>query len=194
MRRWRIILASAWWSALTIWFAAIIAPAAAAMVAFPRLPEIEAVIPATGAFFSGDPESAGRFVAGFVTNPIFVASDVVRLAVVGVAWLSVLVSRGRPSGHGRWSIVAMISMAIASTLFAISFLFVAAPLAEALELWRAAVFAGDHGAAADAKAIFDPLHLTASRLMSTELIFVVIAILAAGASTAASTAPESTSC
>ncbi len=184
MKTMRPMLASVWWLALAAWVAAIVAPAAAAMVAFPRLPELEVAIPATRGFFADDPDAAGRFVAGFVTNPIFVAADAVRLVLVGLVWLAIALAGGRPSGQGRLAIVATVAIAAASILLAISLTLVAGPLAEALEAWRAAVFADDREAAAVAKAAFDPLHARASTLMSSELVCVLVAIAASGAASA----------
>jgi len=185
MTRFRASLAavcgSVWWLALVAWVAAIIAPAAAAMVAFPTLPELDVAIPSTRDFFAGDVEAAGRFVAGYVTNPIFLAADSVRLATALVIWTAVLVFRGRPLGGGRLSLVAVLAIAIATVLLVTSLTTVAGPLAESLDAWRVAVLDGDHDAAAQAKAAFDPLHEQASTLMSSELLCVLVAIALSGA-------------
>jgi len=185
MTRFRTTLAavcgSLWWLALVAWVAAIIAPAAAAMVAFPTLPELDVAIPSTREFFTDDAEAAGRFVAGYVTNPIFLAADSVRLVTALVIWAVVLIFRGRPLGGGRRSLVAMLAIAVATALLLTSLTTVAGPLAESLDAWRAAVFDGDHDAAAQAKAAFDPLHERASTLMSSELLCVLAAIALSGA-------------
>ncbi len=173
--------ATIWWLALTIWVAAIIAPAAAAMVAFPTLPELEVAIPATRAFFAGDADAAGRFVAGFVTNPIFVAADSVRLVVMIVLWVIVLIAGGRPIGRSPLALPAVVLVGLGSILLAISLLSVASPLAETLDAWRTAVFDGDPQAAAEAKAAFDPWHERASALMKAELVCVLGAIGLGGA-------------
>jgi hypothetical protein len=193
MRRPRPVLAAIWWLALVGWVAAIIAPGAAAMVAFPRLPELEVAIPATQAYFADDTAGAGRFVAGFVTNPIFVAADSARLVAAMIVWLTVVLAAGRPSGGGRLAGAATLAIGAATVLFAISFLTVSAPLAEALDQWRVAVFDGDHDAAGMAKAAFDPLHERASALMKGELLCVLAAIALSGAASAVPTRPEPTS-
>jgi hypothetical protein len=180
------VLGAIWWLALVAWVAAIIAPAAAAMTAFPRLPELEVAIPSTQAFFADDPNAAGRFVAGYVTNPIFLAADSVRLVVACLLGAIVLLSRGRIVGRGPAGVLAIVAVGIACVLLAISLTTVATPLAEALELWRTAVFAGDHAAASTAKAAFDPLHERASTLMTSELGCVLVAIALAGAASASS--------
>ncbi len=190
MNRLRPMLAAIWWLALVAWVAAIIAPAAAAMVAFPRLPELEVSIPATQAYFVDDPDAAGRFVAGYVTNPIFVAADGVRLVVVVLVWTAMLLSAGDPSGGGRLATGATIAIAIASTLLVVSLVTVSGPLAEALDQWRVAVFDGDRDAAGLAKAAFDPLHERASALMKSELACVLATIVLSGAASAVPARPE----
>ncbi len=193
MRRSLPILAAIWWLALIGWVAAIVAPGAAAMVAFPRLAELEVAIPATRTFFADDPAAAGRFVAGFVTNPIFVVADSVRLVAAMIVWLTVILAAGRPSGGGRLAALATLPIGAATVLFAISFLTVSPPLAEALDQWRVAVFEGDQDAAGMAKAVFDPLHERASSLMKGELLCVLAAIALSGAASAVPIRREPTS-
>lgn len=185
----RAVAAAAWWLAVVAWIAAITAPGAAAMVAFTRLPELEVAIPSTMSYFEGDPEAAGRFVAGFVTNPIFVAGDSIRLGAALLAWSAIIVTVARPVGRGRATLVATLCLAIASVTLAASLMFVSGPLAESLEAWRTAVFADDRTSADAAKAIFDPLHEQASRLMQTELILLLIAAIAGGIASASPAAP-----
>lgn len=183
----RPVAAASFWLALVAWIAAITAPAAAAMVAFPRLAELEVALPGTQGFFADDPAAGGRFVAGYVTNPIFLTSDSIRLAAAATAWLAIVATGIRPTGRGRAAVVASLSVAAASIVLAWSLATVASPLAVALEQWRTAVLADDVAGAAVAKAAFDPLHVTASRLMQTELILMLTAVVAGAVSSASPT-------
>lgn len=176
--------------ALVAWIAAMIAPAVAAMVAFPRLAEFGVVLPGSEAYFVDDAAAAGRFVAGYVTNPIFVASDRVRLIAAVAAWGAILVTGARPDGRGRAAIVATLAVGLASIVLAWSLAMVAPPLAAELEAWRVAVLADVPDAATQAKAAFDPLHEQASTLMKAELLLVLAAVVAGGLASA-STAPQS---
>jgi hypothetical protein len=181
MRLGARFIAAIWWLSLVAWIAAIIAPAAAAMVAFPRLPELGAEIPATREFFAADPDGAGRFVAGYVTNPLFLAADRVRPVAALLMLAALMLTRGRPCGEGRLALAGVIAVGVAAIPLAVSLVFVASPLAASLEEWRAAVFAGDQAAAAIAKAVFDPLHVRASQLMRTELALVLLGVATCGA-------------
>ena len=58
-----------------LWFAAVVAPAIAAMSAFTVLPKEGASIPRYEAYFADDPAGMGRMVAGYVTDPVFVVTD-----------------------------------------------------------------------------------------------------------------------
>ncbi len=180
----RSVSAAAWWLALIIWLAAIATPAAAAMVAFTRLPELQVAIPASEAYFDGDSAAAGRFVAGYVTNPIFVASDSIRLGAAILACIAMAATGARPTGRGRWIRIATSCVAIATAILVATLALISSPLAESLEAWRIAVLANDPIAADAAKSLFDPLHVRASRLMQAELVLLLIAAVASGAASA----------
>ena len=183
----RSVAAAAWWLALIAWIAAIVAPGAAAMVAFTRLPDLDVSIPASRAYFDGDAAAAGRFVAGYVTNPIFVASDSIRLGAAALACIAIAVTGARPTGRGRSALLATTCLAIATAILVATLMLVSAPLAESLEAWRVAVLADDPIAADAAKSLFDPLHVRASRLMQAELILLLVAAIAGGVSSASPT-------
>lgn len=179
-----------WWLALMAWTAAIIAPAATAMSAFTSLPAMDVTTDRIESFFGDDREGAGRFIAGYVTHPVFQVSDRVQLvcAVVGIV---LLVLRGgapvgRPKSISRRCATAMVLLAAA--LLGWYLLGVSPSVESTLEAWRAAVDAGDRDAATSAYAAFDPWHRSAERGMSLILGAVLLAIVS---SAVGSTPPRS---
>ena len=174
----RIIASIVWWICIVTWCAAIVAPGSAAIAAFTRLPAIEATMPGIGAFFAEDPAGAGRFVAGYVTNPIFIASDIACLAsAIGVV-IALLLGRGRPCGTGFWGWTAVGAAAIASVTLGWYLWQVSPGLADSLGAWREAVLADDRSAADAAWSRFDPLHQTASRLLGIQFTMLMVAVIA----------------
>ena len=180
--RLKPFLTAAWWLVLTGWIAALIAPGAAAMSAFTALPALGVEVPSHAAFFADDPDGAGRFAAGFVTYPIFLATDRIQLVLAGIAMLLVLVERGVPCGDGGRGhrLLCRLALLSASGCLAWYLLFVAPPLATSLHDWRTAVLADDASSAATAYRIFDPLHRTAERLTTATLGSLLILVAACG--------------
>ena len=179
----RGILAAGWWLALVTWTAAIAIPGAAAMIAFTRLPRLGVTMDGIQDYFAGDPEAAGRFVAGFVTNPLFMASDVACFVAAIVAWVAMIGTRFRPCGRGFGLLLAVIAVMLTTLVLGWYLLFVGPPLGSSLMAWREAVLANDRVAAEAAWAIFDPLHQTASRLLGIEMILLLVAIITGGIAT-----------
>lgn len=179
----RGILAAGWWLALVIWTTAIAIPGAAAMIAFTRLPPLGVTMAGTEDYFAGDAEASGRFVAGFVANPLFAASDVACVAAATIAWIAMLGTRFRPCGEGLGRVLAVIAVTLATLVLGWYLFTIASPLAESLGAWRDAVLADDRLAAETAWAIFDPLHESASLLLRIELLLLIVAIIAGGAAT-----------
>lgn len=187
----RTLAAIAWWLGLIAWIAAIVVPGATAMVAFTRLPELELSMASASTFFAGDSEGAGRFIAGYVTNPLFQVSDTVRLVSLIAVGSAIVVSRGRPIGRpGISRRIAVIAIGIAALVLGWYLLRVATPLATALDAWRTSVLADDASAAEVAWMQFDPLHRTASRLFGVELCLVLVAAICAAISTGTGSAGE----
>ena len=183
MNALRGILTAGWWLALVIWTTSIAIPGAAAMIAFTRLPPLGITMSGTEDYFAGDAEASGRFVAGFVTNPLFVASDVACFAAATIAWIAMLGTRFRPCGEGLGRILAVIAVTLATVVLGWYLIMIGPPLAESLGTWRDAVLANDRSAAGAAWAIFDPLHERASLLLRIELVLLIVAIIAGGAAT-----------
>lgn len=184
MKAWHPIAGALWWLALIVWVAVIVASGTAAMVAFTRLPELGVVMPGTESFFADDTAAAGRFVAGYVTNPIFVAGDWIRLGAAATAWMAILSTRFRPVSGEAGRIVAILLVGVATVILAWSLLGLAPDLQSSLAEWRAAVLADDPAAAQIARERFDPLHATASGLMRIELLLVLAAAACSGAASA----------
>ena len=166
-----------WWICIVTWCAAIVAPGSAAIAAFTRLPAIEATMPGIEAFFAEDPAGAGRFVAGYVTNPIFIASDTACLACAIGIGIALLLGRGRPCGPGLSGTAAVGAAAIASVILGWYLWQVSPGLADSLGAWREAVLADDRSAADAAWSRFDPLHKTASRLLGIQFTMLMVAVI-----------------
>lgn len=174
----RTIASVLWWLSIVTWCAAIVAPGAAAISSFTRLPAIEATMPGIDSFFAGDPGGAGRFVAGYVTNPIFIASDSACLASAIIAAVALVLGRLRPCGDGPAGRIAVIAVAIAGVVLAWYLWRVSPGLADSLGDWRQAVLADDRPAAEAAWSRFDPLHKTASRLLGIQFTMLMVAVVA----------------
>ena len=168
----------AWWLSMLAWSAALVAAGAAAISAFTRLPAIEATMPGIAGFFADDPAGAARFVAGYVTNPIFLVTDRVCLAAAGIAILSLFATRFRPGGPGPGGRIAAVAGIVAILVLGWYLIAIAPPLAEALADWRSAVFANDRAAATEAWSRFDPLHRLASRSLGVQFTALAVAIVA----------------
>ena len=173
-----------WWLCIVVWCGAIIAPGAAAIAAFTRLPAIEATMPGIAAFFADDPAGAGRFVAGYVTNPIFIVSDKVCLGAATGCLLAFLLAGGRPCGPTTTGRIAVLGITVAGIALGWYLWRLAPPLAIELEDWRNAVLANDRGEAEAAWTRFDPLHRSAARLMNIQLAALVVAVIAGAAANA----------
>ena len=179
----RGILAAGWWLALVTGTTAIAIPGAAAMIAFTRLPRLGVTMEGTQDYFAGDPEASGRFVAGFVTNPLFLASDVACFVAAIVAWAAIIGTRFRPCGQGMGRRLAVMAVILATLVLGWYLLLVGPPLGDSLMAWREAVLANDRSAAEAAWAVFDPLHQTASRLLGIEMFLLLSAIITSGIAT-----------
>ena len=180
----RTLAAVAWWLGLIAWIGAIVMPGATAMVAFTRLPQLDLSMTAANPFFAGDSEGAGRFIAGYVTNPLFQVSDTVRLWSLIAVGVAIVASFGRPVGRpGLPRRIAVIAIGLAALVLGWYLLRVSGPLALSLDAWRTAVLADDAAAAEAAWVRFDPLHRTASRLFGLELGLVLVAAVSAAVST-----------
>ena len=167
-----------WWLCIVVWIAAIATPGGAAIAAFTRLPALEASMPGIEAYFADDPAGAGRFVAGYVTNPIFLVSDTVSLIAAAGCLLSIPLGGFRPCGPGVWGRVAVLLLAIASVALFYYLWWVAPKLAIELERWREAVLANDRPTAEEAWTAFDPLHRTAARLLNAQMLMLLGAVIA----------------
>ena len=167
-----------WWLCIVIWCAAIAVPGGAAIASFTRLPAVEATMPGIAEYFAGDPAGAGRFVAGYVTNPIFLVSDKVCLGSALGCLLALLLSGFQPCGPGRAGKIAVFSIMIAGAAMTWYLWRLAPELGVELQAWREAVLANDRPRAEAAWSRFDPLHLTAARLMNLQLAMLIVTVIA----------------
>ncbi|MBC03078.1 MAG: hypothetical protein CMJ34_07225 [Phycisphaerae bacterium] len=173
-----------WWVSIVVWFAAIATSGGAAISAFTVLPEIGATMPGIDAYFADDPEGAARFVAGYVTNPIFLVSDRICFFASVACLLSFPMSGFRPCGPGVTGRIAVTLAVIAMVAQSFYLWGVAPELSIELERWREAVLVNDREAAETAWSAFDPLHEDAATLLNVQMAMLLGAVVAGAISSA----------
>jgi hypothetical protein len=160
-------VATVYWLALILWFAALVASGATAMASFGTLsrivPELGVTVPP---FAPADPSApavdageAGRYLAGFVAERVFDALATLEwvlipilLATVVVQWLT----RWPERGFANSLRMALILGAAATTM---AHLVILSPrMDSALADYRGAVRSGDLSTAASHKQLFDRDH------------------------------------
>lgn len=180
----KILASILWWLGIVIWFAAIATPGGAAISAFTQLPALEATMPGIADYFSDDPAGAGRFVAGYVTNPIFLVSHTICFWSAAGCLLALLIAGFQPCGPGLTGKIAVTSVIIAGVALAWYLWRVAPGLEIELQAWRDAVLADDRPGAEAAWSRFDPLHRTGARLMNVQLAMLVVGVVSGAVSNA----------
>ena len=163
--------------ALACWLAAITAAGTAAMAAFTALPKLGVSVAGVEAFFAGDTVEMGRYAAGRMLAPVFMASDWVQftMAAASVSCTVRLVRTGAFRGWRTARVAFIACVAVAAALLAWRAWTAPAMNGELLSYWDA-VEARDATAAADAKARFDGMHRAADAMFRTSLFVVLGAI------------------
>jgi hypothetical protein len=175
----RRILHIIFWLALVLWVAVVVAPAIAAISAFTVLPEKGASIAQYQAYFAEDPAGMGRMVAGFVTDPIFIATDAIQwvlaplvLLLAILEWQPLRMSRG----PGNW--IRLLTLVAATALVAYHNGIVAPRMAENLAEYRAAAAQDDSNTATRSMEGFDADHHVAEALFGIRLLLLLCAVVA----------------
>ena len=160
---------------LTVWIAAMFASGVVAIAAFTSLPDLELSTPAAEAFYGDDTEGVGRYVAGFVTNPVFVASDRIRSVAAIAILLLIVISRGRILDR-RCRVLRYLAGAtlkLGLVILAYTVIVLAPDIQTTLTAWRAAVTDGDVERGAAIWKSFEVLHTIASTLLRIEFLTMV---------------------
>ena len=166
---------------LAIWLAALVASGTVAIAAFTTLPDLEISNPNTTRFFENDPQGAGRYLAGFVTNPVFVVSDRVRGIAAVLVVVVFVAGRGRVLDARCRAIrhLAHATLLGAIGLLAYEVFLVAPDVQSSLSAWRSAVVDGDLERGVHVWKRFKVLHEIASMLLRIELALVLAGFLLA---------------
>lgn len=166
---------------LAIWLAALVASGTVAIAAFTTLPDLDVSNPTTTRFFANDPQGAGRYLAGFVTNPVFVISDRIRGVAAVLIVVIFAIGRGRVL-DGRCRTIRHLAHATllgAIGLLAYEVFLVAPDVQSSLAAWRSTVVDGDVERGAHVWKRFRVLHEIASTLLRVELTLVLGSFLLA---------------
>lgn len=174
MTPWHRFLEAVHFSALGVWLGALFMAGAAAAIVFPVMKRLNPSLPAYGAY----PNDHWRIAAGRVGQKVFTVCDGVQIAmgvIVVLTMVALLASSGiRVRGLAGWMRIAATAGA---ALVLCYHLFVLSPRmnAEARTFWAAAE-AGSAATADEARERFAAMHPTATRVMASTAVCLLIAI------------------
>ena len=187
-RRWawergmtiRRLIAVVLFLGLAAWIAAIFGASLAAGAVFSTLGDLDVTLSEASILDAGD---QGRYIAGFITQPIFAVTDALQTgcAIIVLAMLAIQLARSL-SGK-KWQLAAMIAACVAAALLLVRILFLTRPFDAALAAARRAVADGDLDAYVAQAAIMHAIHPTLVLIVASTLLAVIVALIAAAAST-----------
>ena len=164
--------------ALSVWLAVIMAAGVAAMSAFTALPKPGISVSGTEGFFAGNTEEMGRFAAGKMLQPLFLAGDWVQFAASALT-VGCTVRLARLGGLNgmRWA-RALLFACVAGAALILAWRAWTGPTmtVDLLAYWDA-VAANDREAATAARARFDTAHVAADTGFKVQLLCVVGALV-----------------
>lgn len=173
----RIVIHVMSWLILSLWLASIVSPGVAAMSAFTQLPAEGASIDVYKPYFGDDQAGMGRMVAGYVTDPIFSATDAVQWLLAPAALvLALLEWRPFRTTQGVGQLIRIIAVAAALALVVIHNASMAPRMAEQLTAYRVAAAKNQPEEAGVALAAFDKDHRMAESLFGVRMLLVLVAI------------------
>lgn len=173
--------------ALATWFGALLAAGLTAALVFPAMRRVAPILPDFAAY----PGEHWKIAAGSVANRVFLVVDSIQLACAVIAILTLgltFAAAGKavpglrirpPLGGARLALLT-----IASTLLCYELFILSPRMAIHLSDYWAAAREGRLAAADIAKAAFDADHPTASGVLSTTAVAVLLSIVAAALGTA----------
>ena len=154
----------------------------AAISAFTQIPEQKATIATYSAYFGDDHQGMGRMVAGFVTDPVFIITDLAQWFLAPITCILALLEwRPLRSSRGPANWIRLAALLAALALVAIHNIGFAPSMAEDLAAYRDAAAANDRGKAEAAYADFDQYHKTAETLFGIRMLLLLIALVASAA-------------
>jgi hypothetical protein len=172
------------WLTLSMWLALIAAPAMTAISAFTQLPRQGAMIPEYEAYFAEDPEGMGRMVAGYVTDPVFIATDRTQWIMAPLALLfGILALRPFRIGAGPGQYICLLALTAALGLVILHNASMAPRMQENLNAYRTAAANDMRADAEKALAAFDIDHKIAEPLFGIRMMLVIVGIVAAAGAT-----------
>jgi len=171
------VLAAFYWLALTIWIAALVAPAAAGIAVFNVLPEMNATFPE---FSAATAPNQASIAGGQIVNPLFITSDVVQLicAVIVLFMLGIEQFFWRPARRTKANYVRIPAILIAALLTLVEICFLGPTSRHHLYAYWDAINQGSMDVAMEAKAAFDVLHPLGTTLYATSLGLLLITVVA----------------
>ena len=159
------VIAALWWVVLSIWLVCGIAPSIVAISAFTTLPSLGISVTNYESFLGESALANGRFAAGFITEPVFQASDIVQLALAVFAVMLFAVGGGRVYSCSRFTkIIVAVALAMAVLITGIIAIGVSPPMNRELTAYRAAALQGDAETAERHLDAFNELHPLAERV------------------------------
>ncbi len=171
------VLASIYWLALTIWIAALVAPAASGVAVFTVLPELNGTF---AEFGSATVSTQAHIAGGHIVTPLFIGSDIVQLisAVLVLFTLGLEQFYWRPAHRSRAEYVR-IPCLLAATVLILVEICVLGPMARShLYTYWDAVRTGPLEVATKAKAAFDLFHPISTTLYAATFGILLIAVIA----------------
>lgn len=167
--------------ALGLWAGALAMVGVTAAVAFPKMKDLDPLVPAY-ALYEGD---HWRLAAGDLMNFLFNVVDVVGVAallVAGVCTFAALFARRSMGGTGVLGKFRMLALAVSGGLMIYAVGVLRPQMDDAFNAHRAAATAGDNAGAVEAQAAFDELHAPASNAHVAQLVAVAAALVLSVAS------------
>lgn len=185
MNSWRQLTLILYMVSLTLWIAAIIAPAVCALAAFGTLPGLGVSLQSYELFMiEGQPDVHARIAAGTILEKVFTGSDFVQVAlaffVAVMLAIDLLVFR-----QSLWrvsNLIRTLCIVVAIALLAFHVFLQAPDMNRELRAYWDEARAGNIDAALEHRAVFDEYHPRAEMILEVNLLLLVIAM---GASAAA---------
>ena len=179
--------------ALTLWIALLVAAGVAAAGAFATLPDLGISLRGYESFATGDSSDHGRLAAGKMLERIFTAIDFAQIPLAAIA-LAAFALQLILSGD-RWrrpaNVIRAACMVAAAALLTFHMAFIAPRMNSRLQAYWSAARAGDTDTALAHRDAFNQYHPRAELIMQSNLLLLLIAAGAAGASPVQRSSPSS---
>jgi len=163
--------------ALSLWIAAVIAPAVSAMATFGTLPDLDVSLREYESFtIQGEPDAHARLAAGMVLEKIFTGSDFaqVALAFLVIVTLAIDVMVFRQPVRRPANAIRIVSALIATGLLAFHVFLQAPQMNRELRQYWGEARAGNVEAALEHRERFDRYHPRAEMILQANLVLLLI--------------------